>query len=392
MVMGRILTQGSRRHLKFWKERQAIETVLGISGFDENDLYKALDWAEAAQQRIEKKLFRARYEGKKVSFFLYDITSSYLEGQYNELAAYGYNRDGKRGKKQIVIGLMTDQEGAPIAVEVFTGNTGDSSTVVSQVKKLANRFDAEDVVFVGDRGMIKTAGIEDNGVRYVLRRNPIRASEIEKNRLEKIALIEKKVKTANGYLGDHPKASPDVALKHFQADIAKLKLASVFSATRDERTLSIVCDEAALLDLVRLDGCYVIKTNVPKQDLAAKAVHDTYKTLAKVEWAFRSMKTGFLEIRPLFHRKANRTRACAFVAMLAYLILHHIWKKTAHLNIPLEHIITALDQIQLHSLRLGHHEIPMLPTTLREDQQQILDALTIALPKLLPASRERCTQ
>lgn len=424
MICGRILTQGSRRHLKFWKDGQAIKEIFGVNNFDEDDLYEALDWLEENQENFEDKLFHKRYKDKSLSLFLYDITSSYLEGQYNELADYGYNRDGKKGKKQIVIGLLTDKEGYPLAIEVFKGNTSDSTTVDGQIKKLAKRFNVKEVVLVGDRGMIKKTGIEsldaqhwsyitaitkpqieklvsndviqmdlfddklvevvDKNIRYILRRNPIREKEIKANRDDKIQRIEKFLSKLNVRLSEHPLAKEKTALKDLQKKIDCLKLTKILSANSDLRILSLTKDGAAMAEASRLDGCYVIKTNVKKENLNTEEAHAVYKDLKFVEWAFRSMKTGFLEIRPLYHRKANRTRACASIAMFAYMILHHLHRKTAHLEIPLEPLVEKLDQIQIQKMKIGEQEIKTLPTSLRNDQKKIMEALGLHLPKSLP--------
>jgi hypothetical protein len=216
-VLARVLDQGSRLSAVRLAQVHAACGVLGIRrGFDENDLYANLGWLSQQQEKIEDRLF-ARRQGQKPELFLYDVTSSYLEGEDNELGAYGYNRDGKKGKKQIVIGLLCDERGEPVSTEVFQGNTQDPATFASQVKKASERFGCEHVTFVGDRGMIKSGQIQDlaqagfhyitaltkpqmqtlvkagvlpmdlfdaercevsdEGVRYVLRRNPLRAEE-----------------------------------------------------------------------------------------------------------------------------------------------------------------------------------------------------------------------
>lgn len=422
LIFGRILTQGSRRHLTFWQEGQAIKEVLGTGSFTTDNLYETLDWLDKNQANFEKKLFQARYSEKKIKLFLYDITSSYFEGDCNELAAYGYNRDGKKGKKQIVVGLMTDNEGYPIAVEVFDGNTRDSSTVPDQITKLAERFNAQEVIFVGDRGMVKKAGIEaiaqkekwqyitaitkpqiekllnsdtlqmelfdenlceveDAGVRYIVRRNPIRKKEIEENRNNRIRKIHQLQKELSLALKEKPRKRADVALRKLNEKIQQYKLNKIFIATLDGRTLSVAKDEEILKERSKLDGCYVIKTNIQESEMSAEQVHASYKNLKFVEWAFRSMKTTLLELRPLFHRKANRTRALAFVAMLAYMIIYHIWNKCKHLQIPLEEIIARIEDIQTTEIKVGNMWVPKLPSILRDGQQEILDALGIKLPK-----------
>jgi transposase len=210
--------------------------------------------------------------------YLYDVTSSYLEGTQNELSAFGYNRDGKRGKKQVVIGLLCNGTGEPLSVEVFKGNTQDPQTLASQLRKAVERFGAREVTFVGDRGMIKSrqiealgeagfhyitaltkpqieallqqdtiqmelfdeelAEVETESLRYILRRNPIRAEEIVRSRQEKLAALRKTVAKDTHYLQEHPRAKVAVGLRQVQARAAKLKLAewvTVTSVVTDRR-------------------------------------------------------------------------------------------------------------------------------------------------------------
>lgn len=419
LVLGRILTQGSRRHLTFWKEGQAIQEVLGISSFDEDGLYETLDWLEKNQEKMEERWFRLRFENQKVQLFLYDVTSSYLEGEKNELAAYGYNRDGKKGKKQIVMGLLTTQDGVPVAVELFKGNTVDVTTVPNQIRKMAERFGVEDVTLVGDRGMIKKipmgqlkeegfhyitaitkpqierliqrgviqwslfdehlVEVTDEGRRYLLRRNPQRADEMRENRKDRMQKVAVLCQTLNERLAAHPKASPESALRQLNGKVSRLKLGEMMTVSMCERSLMLVVDDAASL----LDGCYVITTDLLREKMNGEVVHAAYKSLFEVEWAFRTMKTGLLEIRPLYHRKANRTRACAFVAMLAYAIVHALREKLSDLEKPFDSILATLDQIQTQEIQVGEEWIPTLPTALRDDQEFILSALGIGLPKTL---------
>ena len=140
MILARLIEPGSRlANVRLAQRHAAIDTI-GMANFNEDDLYNAMDWIEKNQTSIEKRLFKNRYGEKKPSLYLYDVTSSYLEGEKNEYADFGYNRDKKRGKKQIVIGLLTDEDGWPISIEVFKGNTNDVKTFSSQVKKLATDF------------------------------------------------------------------------------------------------------------------------------------------------------------------------------------------------------------------------------------------------------------
>jgi len=224
MIISAVIGSVSRLSATRLAQSHAACDILRLDRFCEDDLYPALDWLCKNQQKIEDRLFRNRYKSKMPNLFLYDVTSSYFEGDKNELAEYGYNRDGKKGKKQIVIGLLTDDEGYPVSCEVFQGNTKDNETFKNQVDKVAKRFGIKKVTFVGDRGMIKSAQISDlsaddyyitaltkpqinkllkedvfqmelfdkticevidKEIRYVLRRNPIRVKEIQENRQSK---------------------------------------------------------------------------------------------------------------------------------------------------------------------------------------------------------------
>ncbi len=250
------------------------------------------------------------------------MTSSYLEGTKNELAAWGYSRDKKRGKKQIVVGLLVGPDGLPVAVRVFKGNTQDTKTVSEQIRTLSKNFGVKHVTLVGDRGMIKgpqidelpkdfryitaiakpqirkklennvfqfqlftekIAEIEENGVRYVLRRNPIRASEISISRMKKFNSAEDLVQDQNTYLREHPRALVKTALKKVNAKIKKLKTQEWIKSSSNERQISIQKDEDVLRDISLLDGCYAIKSNVSKRDADAELVHERYCDLEKIE-------------------------------------------------------------------------------------------------------------
>jgi transposase len=169
-VLARFIDQGSRLSAVRLAERHAACDILGLDSFNEDHLYNNLAWLSGQQEVIEKRLFRKRYGNKTPQLFLYDVTSSYLEGVKNILAAFGYNRDGKKGKMQLVIGLLTGAEGTPVAVRVFEGNTQDPKTISEQVHTLTSIFGVKEVTLVGDRGMIKQAQIDllnDKGFHYI---------------------------------------------------------------------------------------------------------------------------------------------------------------------------------------------------------------------------------
>ena len=360
-VLARVLDQGSRLSAVRLAQVHAACDVLGLRrGFDENDLYTNLTWLSQHQPKIEQRLFAIRRGQQKPELFLYDVTSSYLEGEQNAYGAYGYDRDGKKGKKQIVIGLLCDEQGEPVSTEVFRGNTRDPKTFSAQVKKASERFGCQRVTFVGDRGMIKSDQVEElaqvgfhyitaitkpqietllkagvlqmglfeatvceiqqEGVRYVLRRNPQRAAELAASRADKQARVEQLCEERNQYLAKHPRAKLVTAEKKLRAKIAPLKIEAWVAVEAEGRSLKLTLDPAALEETSRLDGCYVIKTDLPESAASKQIVHDRYKDLAEVEQAFRTRKTAHLETRPIYVRTAEHTRGHVLVVMLGYMI------------------------------------------------------------------------
>lgn len=425
-VIGRVIEQGSRLSAVRLHETHALADVIGLErGLNEDDLYDNLAWLSDRQAVIEKRLFKARHSKKKPTLFLYDVSSSYLEGQHNALGEYGYNRDGKRGKKQIVIGLLCDGAGEPVSVEVFSGNTQDPKTVASQIRKTAQRFGCSQVTFVGDRGMIKSgqmdelseAGfhyitaitkaqieklIKDGALqlelfdekicevqcearRLVLRRNPVRAGELAATRQSKCKAIEKLVEEQNVYLAQHPKAKTQTALKRVQEKIAKLKVAAWLGVEADDdRTLRLMTDEELLEAAARLDGCYVIVTDLSSDQAGAKTVHDRYKDLARVERGFRMSKTGHLELRPIYVRCEKSTRGHVFVVMLAYLIRRELERGWAELDLTVEEGLDTLKTLCAMTVKLGAgQEVHQIPTP-RIQSRQLLESLDIQLPPILP--------
>ena len=320
-VIARVIDQGSRLSAVRLAGSHAACDILGLDVFNEDDLYNNLDWLAKKQNVIEDRLFNGTYTDKKPELFLYDVTSSYLEGTCNELGAFGYNRDGKKGKRQIVIGLLCDEWGKPISIEVFKGNTNDTKTFYSQVKKVSERFGNSEITFVGDRGMIKGPQIEeikkesfhyitaitkeqiktllkqgsiqldlfdeelaeiesDQGVRYILRRNPIRAEEIKKSRDSKQLSLELLVANQNKYLAVHPRAHVDVALRKVKEFTAKLRISNWIIVTTGEREIVIKIDKDALTDESKLDGCYVLTTDL-KKDVSKEIIHTRYNGCSK---------------------------------------------------------------------------------------------------------------
>ena len=418
LIIGRILTQGSRRHLMEWSKLQELKMVFGKEEFSLDTLYMTLDYLSEKQSEIEEKLFIKADKADKL--FLYDVTSTYLEGQKNELAEYGYNRDKKRGKKQIVAGLLTNSEGMPVSIEAFKGNSQDLKTVSNQIKKLVERFGAKKITLVGDRGMLKqpqidelisenfgyitaitkpqikvllnekviqlglfdedVSEVEHSGIRYILRRNPIRVNQLLKTREHKIEKINNQSAELSDYLTKHPRAKVEVSKAKLKRLIERSKLNDCVEILVDGRKLFVHLNQSRLDEESQLYGCYVIKTNVSKEELSKEEVHQRYKDLSFVERAFRLLKTGCLEIRPVFVRLDKRTRGHIFATMLSYLLLREFWNRTKHLGMTLEHMIEVLDSVQTSILQLeGSQSVKVIPEV-SEEVQIILSALGMTLP------------
>src|SRR5438128_1778299 len=429
-VMARVIDQGSRLSAVRLAMSHAACDVLGLDTFDEDALYENLDWLAGAQARIEDRLFAQRQKTKPARLFLYDVTRSYLEGTQNALAAFGYKRDGKKGKRQIVIGLLCDEDGHPVSIEVFPGNTQDPRTFAPQLAKVKTRFGVQEITFVGDRGMIKGQQIEDlaqqgfhyitaitkpqiekllkqgtfqmdlfdqelaevladEGLRYVLRRNPVRAQEVRDTRHAKLAKLQAQVAKQTQYLQEPPRAAAQGALQKLVASAAKLRIADWVELTLEERAITLTVNTRAQQEAAKLDGCYVLKTDLTPQQAQKEIVHDRYKDLASVEHAFHSCKTAHLEVRPIFLRLEARTRSHAFVVMLAYQIIHYLTACWSALDCTVEEGLQALATLCL--IKVSPQNAPSyhcIPTP-RDTLAHLLHNADIKLPKAFSLSGTR---
>ena len=431
LVLARIAHQGSRLSAVRFAEQHAVSDILGLKSFDEEDLYEALDWLAENQSAIEQTLYKTYVArtGKPPALVLYDVTSSYFEGEQNELAAYGYNRDGKRGKKQIVIGLLTSVEGEPLAIRVFRGNTADPSTVAEQITCLRKQFAVSDVIFVGDRGMVKSKGkkqlnteqlhyitaltdaqvrtllkenilqpdlfdatvveVEHANKRYVLRRNE-QVRHREKQRIEdKLKRLETLVKERNEKTQSSQRADAEKGLINLQNWVKKYRLHTFVTLTLKERQITIHLDEAAKADSMLLDGCYVMETDVATDKLSKEEIDASYRNLQQVERDFRTLKTGFLEVRPIFVRKKTRTQGHVFVAMLALKItrlfdqkLQRVFKTTEQdpHTVTREDALAALSRFIFLRYQVNGESVLRLPQP-DDLQRSIFKALGISLPR-----------
>ena len=426
-VIARVIDQGSRLSAVRLAGCHAACDVVGLGKFDEDDLYDNLDWLCENQASLEDRLFRNLYRTDKPGLFLYDVTSSYFEGTHNELSAFGYNRDGKKGKRQIVIGLLCNEAGVPLSVEVFTGNTQDPKTFAPQIKKVAERFGSQGVTFVGDRGMIKSQQIEQlgsapygfhyitaitkpqlekllkekviqldlfeqelaevktiEGLRYVLRRNPARALEIQKSRQDKLKALKKELAKQNQYLKEHPRSVVEVSLRRVKDRSKQLKISDWALLAAAAREIKLTVEDDILTEEAKLDGCYVLKTDLSEAAATKEIIHNRYKDLALVESAFRTSKTVELELRPIHVRLATRTRGHVFVVMLAYRIIQELAIRWQHLDVTIQEGINELSTLCATELIInGEKQCNQIPQP-RGSVRKLIEAANVRMPEALP--------
>jgi hypothetical protein len=391
MLVARVISPASKlathRLLHDDTASSSLGRVLGVGQCTADDLYRALDWLHDAQPAIERRLARQHLAGS--TLVLYDLTSTWLTGHCCELAARGHSRDGKRDDPQIVFGLLCSSQGCPIAVEVFKGNTADPATVAAQVCKLKDRFGIEHLAWVGDRGMLTSARIEQvlkptgmdwvsslrapqivqlaqehgpfqpslfdernllelssahfPGERLVVCRNPLLAQERARKRLELLAATEADLDkiVAATRRARKPLRGEDAIGLRVGRIIGHFHMAKHFELTITETSLSYRRKLGAIEAEAALDGLYVIRTSVPAAQLDAGSTVAAYKSLAHVERAFRSMKTIDLHVRPVFHYTEQRVRAHVFLCMLAYYVEWHMRERLKPMLFDDEHLDEA---------------------------------------------------
>jgi hypothetical protein len=379
MIVARLIAPGSKLAIARGLSAETLESTLGeLTGcqdVDEDDCYAAMDWLLERQGALEDAL--AKRHLADGALVLYDVTSTYFEGRTCSLAKRGHSRDGKRDKLQIVIGLLTNGEGCPVAVEVFEGNTGDPTTLASQITKLRERFGLQRIVLVGDRGLITEARIREDlstlegldwitalrapaiaGLvargalqlslfdkrdlaeirdpaypreRLVVCKNPWLAEERGRKRRELLAASEQELEAVAKAVAraQRPLRGKDKIGLRVGKVLGHFKMGKHFKLTITDEVFQYQRDEQAIADEMSLDGIYVLRTTVNSERLAAEEVVRSYKSLAHVERAFRSLKTVDLHIRPIHHRKADRVRAHVLLCMLSYYVEWHMRRALA---------------------------------------------------------------
>ena len=367
MVAARILAPHTKLATTRWWHTTTLAEDFGVQEASENDLYAAMDWLLSRQEAIQKKL-AARHLGPG-SLVLYDLSSSYFEGTTCPLAKLGYNRDGKNGLLQVNYGVLTDARGRPVAVSVYAGNVADSQTLLPELKRLREHFGIEQLVMVGDRGMVsnqaiatmretpgvdwitalKSASIrvlveqghlqldlfdERNllelsspdypGERLVACRNPQLAALRAHKREELLAATERSLAQIKARVDAAKLKGADAIGLRVGRVVNQYKVAKHCALTIGAASFSFQRKRESIAAEAALDGIYIIRTSVPPARMDATDCVRNYKALANVERAFRSLKTIDLKVRPIHHRTADRVRAHIFLCLLAYYVEWHM--------------------------------------------------------------------
>jgi len=380
MIAGRIVYQGSKLGLCNQWQNTCLWELCGIKGKPDVDkhCYAPLDRLLERQQAIQKKLAKKHLQDGVM--VLYDITSTYFEGEYedSELVTYGYNRDRKKGFEQVVVGLITNVEGCPIGCEVFKGNTNDSSTVMDKMDEIRKLFGLERFIFVGDRGMVTQGRFEDirklgnintisalthgqlrellkrkvfmpdlfdekniveiidpddNDLRYCLCKNPVTQQNETATRTRLLGLTNSNLANIANY---KKKITVEKLGARVGRVLAKYKMGKFVNWSIDADEINLKSkshklrwelNQEKIAREEQLDGCYIIRTDSSQDQLTGDGVVQAYKSLGNVERAFRNLKTVQLEMRPVYHKTDDRIRAHVFLCMLAYYVQWHMQQR-----------------------------------------------------------------
>ena len=381
LIISRVLRPASKLSTAGWWDDVTLGPDLGVAGAATDDIYAAMDWLRERQDDIEKQLAARHLVDGGIAMF--DLSSSWVEGAHCELAAYGYSRDGKRGKPQIEYGLLTDKDGRPVAVRVFAGNTADPKAFPEAVKAVRQKFALEKMIMVGDRGMITTARIKDlreldgmawitclrhpaikklmaddgplqlslfdeqdlaeisspdfPGERLIACRNPFEAARRARTRQELLAATETDLGTIAARAAAGRIKDPDKIGVAAGKIINKRKVAKHFILDIAEGRISWRRDQDSIDAEAATDGIYVIRTPVPAETLDAPAAVAAYKDLARLERDFRHIKAEDLDLRPIWHRLEDRVKAHVLICMLACYLTWHLRQAWAPLTFTDEH-------------------------------------------------------
>jgi hypothetical protein len=393
LIIARVCRPGSKLATTRWWADTTLAADLGVADATTDEVYAAMDWLEARQDSVERKLVRAHLAGagNPDRLALFDLSSSWVTGRHCPLAARGYSRDGKKGLPQIEYGLLTDPAGRPVAVRVFPGNTADPTAFTTIVAAVKDTFALKDMVMVGDRGMITSARVDalrelggfgwvtalrapaiaalaaDNGPlqmslfdqanlaeithpdypgeRLIACRNPALAAERARKRLALLDATDTELtKITAAVDAGRLTGAGKVGIRVGNV-IGRYKMAKHYTLDITETTFAFTRNQDAITAEAALDGIYVIRTTVPAEQMTVAKVVATYKSLARVERDFRSLKAIDLDLRPIHHHTETRVRAHVFICMLAAYLVWHLRAAWAPLTFTDENRPTPVDPV-----------------------------------------------
>jgi transposase len=428
LIVGRIVYSGSKLALSQVSAHSELWELCGVDGpidVDEH-CYQTMDRLLERQPAIQRALAQKHLtDGHLV---LYDLTSSYFEGKYenSDLVTFGYNRDGKKGHEQVVIGLICAPDGCPIGTEVFAGNTKDSTTFLDQVKRVRDEYGLKQMIWVGDRGTVTQANADQiqtegqlhtigalthpemvsllsRGViqlelfdekkvvevidpkeptqRYCLCRNPATASRETQTRLR---LLDRTRAGLEKIAQSQRSSKPEATGARVGRLLERYKMGKFVTWEIKEGKLEWQFDESAIAAEKAFDGCYIIRADVPKEKMKETELVGTYKQLSLVEQAFRNLKTVSLEMRPMYHKKDDRIRSHVFICMLAYHLQWHMVQRLKPLfasdgqgedrKWTVQNVLESLKAVRRERVTLGKVEVKLV-TEVNEDQRRIMELL-----------------
>jgi hypothetical protein len=378
LIIARVVRPGSKLATTTWWTDTTLAADLGITDATTDDVYAAMDWLAERQETIEAKLAARHLEDAETNphrLAMFDLSSSWMTGNHCPLAARGYSRDGKKGLPQIEYGLLTDPAGRPVAVQVFPGNTADPTAFTAITETIKHRFGLEEMVLVGDRGMITNARVnalkelggygwvtalrapaiaklaaDDGplqlplfdqadlaeishpdypGERLVACRNPALAAERARKRVDLLAATDAALDKIQAAVAAGRLTGADQIGIRVGKVINRYKMSKHYDLNITNHSFTYSHDQARIDAEVALDGIYIIRTTIPTSQMDSAQVVDTYKNLSRVERDFRSLKSIDLDLRPIHHRTEARVRAHVFICMLASYLTWHLreaWK------------------------------------------------------------------
>ncbi len=435
MIIGKVIYAGSKLSLTRIASDSCLWDICGVNTekIDVNlHCYKSMDELFKRQNSIQKKLAMKHLNNN--SIILYDITSSYLEGLYedSEIVAYGYNRDKKKGHEQIVIGLICNSEGCPIAVEVFRGNTKDESTIENKIAQIKKDFGIQNAIFVGDRGMITKTQfnrIQENEVNYIRTISALTHSQLanlcEQEFVQMSMFDEKEIiqvidpdnpqirygLSKNAIRGRKDKVTRENLIKKTEVELEKIsnlkrpaddattgirvgkiinkyKVGKLLKVEIKDGKISWERNQKKIQEAEALDGLYVIFTDVKEEEMNISEIVQAYRKLIGVEQAFRNLKTAQLEIRPIYHKTDERIKCHIFLCMLAYYLMWNAKQRLLPLfeadqdgqnkKYTFEHIIERLKSIRKETVEIEGVATTII-TECDEEQQLINDYLNVKI-------------